>query len=80
MPSETLTADSLELFLGLAEDADNWSGNPLITLTAAQRGNLTDLKKRGLLSTFDDGGCDFAIFKPAGIALAAEHGIDLTWI
>ena len=71
-----LTPDSLDLFLGLAEDAPNWSGSPLVTVTPAQRGNLTHLKKAGLIETFEDEGCSFAIFTDAGIKLAVEHGFD----
>jgi hypothetical protein len=71
-----LTPDSLDLFLGLAEDASNWSGTPLVTVSAGQRGNLTHLKKLGLIETFVDEGCTFAIFTDAGKALAVEHGID----
>jgi hypothetical protein len=77
----SLTPASLELFLGLAEDAVNWSGSPLVTVTPAQRGNLADLKKKGLLTTFvEDDGCAFAVFTDAGIALAVEHGIDAEYL
>jgi hypothetical protein len=77
----SLTDSSRELFLGLAEDAGNWSGTPLVTVDAAGRGNLTHLKRLGLVTTFaDEDGCVFAEFTEAGVALAAEHGIDLGWI
>lgn len=76
----TLTPDSLDLFLALAEDANNWSGTPLIDVTPAQRGNLTHLKRADLLTTIEDGGCAFAVFTDAGQALAASHGIDLSWV
>jgi hypothetical protein len=69
-----LTPASLELFLSLAEDAPNWSDSPLVTVTPAQRGNLTHLKQSGLITTFEDEGCVFAIFTEAGCKLAAEHG------
>lgn len=72
-----LTPASLALFLDLARDADNWSGTPLIDVTDAERGNLTDLKVKGLLTTFEDRGDAFAVFTDAGNALAAEHGIEL---
>jgi hypothetical protein len=55
-----LTSASLDLFLAYAEDAGNWSGNPWVdgnvSLDAAGRGNLTDLKRKGLLQTFTDDG------------------------
>lgn len=80
-----LTPASLELFLAYAEDAGNWSGNPWVdgnvSLDAAGRGNLTDLKRKGLLQTFDDGeGAMYIEFTDAGKTLAAAHGIDLSWI
>lgn len=72
-----ITPASLELFLSLAEDAGDWSGTPLVEVTPAERGNLTHLKKLGLLSTYEDeDGCVFAAFSDAGIELARRHGID----
>lgn len=70
-----LTAASLNLFKDLAEDASNWNGTPLLDITSAQRGNLTDLKKNGLVETFKDEGCDWVSFTDAGEAFAAELGI-----
>ena len=78
--SAPITDASLALFLSLAEDAGNWSGTPLAEVTAAERGNLTQLKRAKLLVTFVDEGCPFVSFTPAGVALAAEHGQDLSWI
>lgn len=74
-----LTQDSLALFLSLVEDAPNWSGTPLVSVSPKERGNLTHLKMAGLLTTFEDRGDAFAVFTEAGIALAAEHGHDLSW-
>ena len=79
MPA-TITPASLELFLGLAEDAPNWSGTPMADVTAQERGNLTQLKRVGLLTTYVDEGTPFAVFTDAGKQLASEHGIDLSWI
>ena len=73
----TLTAASQSLFITLASDAGNWGGQPLVDISTSQRGNLTDLKKNGLLTTFRYEGCDFADFTTAGKALAAEHGINI---
>lgn len=75
-----LTPASLALFISLAEDAANWSGTPPAWVSAQERGNLTQLKRAGLLTTFVDGGDPFATFTPLGIELAGEHGIDLSWI
>lgn len=74
----SLTAASTELLLTLAHDAANWSGNPLVDVDPAGRGNLTDLKVKGLLTTFEDRGDAFAIFTEAGIALALELDPTLT--
>lgn len=73
-----ITPESLDLFLDLAKDAGNWSGNPPVWGTKEQRGNLTQLKRAGLLTTFTDRGDAFAEFTEAGQALAAEHGVDLS--
>lgn len=75
MPTATLTTASLKLFLSLANDAGNWSGTPLLEVNETEKGNLTDLKAKGLITTMTDDGCVFACFTDAGIALAAEHGI-----
>jgi len=72
----TLTPASKSLFISFAEDADNWGGEPLLDITAEQRGNLTDLKKHGLLTTFRDEGCDWVIFTDAGREFAAANGIE----
>lgn len=75
--TSNLTQDSLNLFLTLADDAANWCGQPLIDITKEQRGNLTDLKKKNLITTFRDEGCDWANFTAEGIALAAANGIEI---
>ena len=74
-----ITDTSLALFLALADDAGNWSGTPMADVTAQERGNLTQLKRAGLLTTYVDEGIPFAVFTDAGIALAAAHSIDLAW-
>jgi hypothetical protein len=71
-----LTPASKSLFISFAEDAADWGGEPLLNITAAQRGNLTDLKKHGLLTTFRDEGCDWVIFTDAGREFAAANGIE----
>lgn len=76
-----ITERSLDLFLAYARDAANWSGTPLVGGnvggTKEDRGNLTQLKRAKLLHTFHDEGCDWIVFDEAGVALAAEHGIEL---
>lgn len=72
-----LTAESLELFIKIASDAGEWDGQPIIDISKEQRGNLSDLKKKNLLVTFRDEGCDWADFTPEGISLAQTLGIDI---
>jgi hypothetical protein len=73
----TLTPASLALFTALAEDSGNWGGTPLVDITAAERGNLTQLKRANLVTTFESDGDSFAEFTEDGETLAAELGIDL---
>lgn len=75
----TLTAKSQELFVKLAKDAANWAGNTMIDISPAERGNLTDLKKNGLLTTFDSDGFNFADFTDKGRSFAKQLGIDIDW-
>ena len=75
--NETLTPASLELFLELANDAGNWGGTPLVEVTPAERGNLTHLKRAGLLVTQSEEGDTFAYFTAAGAELAREHGVEV---
>jgi hypothetical protein len=73
--NHNLTTDSLAMFTALANDADNWGGTPLVECwTAAEKGNLTDLKRKKLIRTMTDDGCVFAIFTESGQVLAAELG------
>lgn len=77
-----LTPDSLALFDALAADAGDWSGTPLIECSPAERGNLSDLKRKGLLTTFEHDGDLFAHFDPAGVALGDARGhrlSDVVW-
>lgn len=81
-----ITARSLELFIAYAEDAGNWAGTPLIGGNVGgspeDRGNLTQLKQAGLITTFshENRGDVWIDFTEEGKALAAEHGVDLSWI
>jgi len=76
-----ITEKSLEVFLMYARDAGNWGGTPLVGGNVGggpeERGNLTQLKKAGLIQTSIDDGATFVHFTPAGEALAAEHGLSL---
>jgi hypothetical protein len=70
-----MTPATQKLFEMLCLDAPNWSGSPLIggnfDFGKAERGNLSDLKKRGLVTS--DG--EYVDFTEAGIALARELGV-----
>lgn len=68
-----LTTASIELFKALVADAPNWSGEPMVDLTPARRGNLTQLKKAGFLTTFVDNGIAFCQFTEAGRAYAKAN-------
>ncbi|MEB3023387.1 MULTISPECIES: hypothetical protein [Mycolicibacter] len=77
-----ITERSLELFLAYAQDAGNWSGTPLVGGnvggSAEDRGNLTQLKRAGLIQTSPgERGATWINFTEAGVALAAEHGIQI---
>lgn len=73
-----LTPASTALFIALAQDAGNWGGTPLIDVSEAEKGNLSDLKSKDLLSTMVDDGCTFAYFTDAGVALAMTLDPTLT--
>jgi hypothetical protein len=80
-----LTPASKETFILYAEDAGNWSGYPWVSVgnigpTKAQRGNITDLNKKGLIEIGDDDGDKFISFTEAGKAYAKSIGIDLDWV
>ncbi|MCV7174856.1 hypothetical protein [Mycolicibacterium sphagni] len=76
----SITDQSLAVFLAYANDAGNWSGTPLVGGNVGggpeERGNLTQLKRAGLIQTSNDGGDVFVHFTDAGRALAAQHGVD----
>jgi hypothetical protein len=81
MTTAKITPKSLALFLAYAKDAVHWSGRPClganVPFTAADRGNLSQLKKAELLTTTYDEECGLAYitFTDAGKALAQQHGI-----
>jgi hypothetical protein len=72
----TLTPASAALFASLVDDAGNWSGTPIVEVSREQRGNLTDLKRAGLLTTQADGGVVFAYFTVKGVEFAKSLGLD----
>lgn len=76
-----LTDRSRELFLAYAKDAGNWSGTPMIggnvVGSKEDRGNITQLKRAGLIRTFRSEGNDFIEFTEAGKSYAREFGIEI---
>jgi hypothetical protein len=76
-----ITQKSLDVFIMYAGDAANWSGNPLIGGNVggskSERGNLTQLKMVGLITTQLDEGCTWLYFTAAGRELAAALNIEL---
>jgi hypothetical protein len=74
-----ITYTSYEVFMAYARDAGNWSGMPLVGGNVggskAERGNLTQLKKAGLIKTEIDDGLSWVVFTPEGKAFAAEMGV-----
>jgi len=74
-----MTPDSLATFLLYAEDAGNWSGVPWVSIgnirpTKEQRGNLSDLVKKGFIQIFEDDGDKYIQFTESGKNLAEKHG------
>jgi hypothetical protein len=76
-----ITERSKELFLDYAKDAGNWSGTPCVGGnvggTAEDRGNLTQLKQAGLITTFKSDGDLWVSFTDLGVAYALENGIEI---
>jgi hypothetical protein len=76
-----ITETSLKVFTAYAKDAGNWSGQPLIGGNVGgskeERGNLTQLKKAGLITTFRSDGLDWMSFTDKGKELAASMGINI---
>lgn len=77
--TKQITDQSLQLFLAYAKDAVNWSGTPPlggnVGSSKEDRGNLTQLKKAGLIQTFRSDGHDWVEFTVEGRELARHHGI-----
>lgn len=83
--SVKLSPKSEALFRDLIKDADNWSGTPLFGGNVGgdkkSAGNLTDLKKKELLTTCQDEenkNCQWVHFTDKGLDLAKEMGLDVS--
>jgi hypothetical protein len=76
-----ITERSKALFLAYAKDAGNWSGTPLVGgnvgASAEDRGNLTQLKQAGLLTTDRMDGHLWVHFSDLGREYAREYGVEI---
>lgn len=76
-----ITEESKRVFIAYAKDAVNWAGHPLVGGNVGgskeERGNLTQLKRAGLINTSSDGKDMFIDFTEAGRKYAEELGIDI---
>jgi hypothetical protein len=81
LDAKGITFTSFEVFSAYARDAGNWNGMPLVGGNVggskAERGNLTQLKKAGLITTEVDEGCTWIIFTAEGRQFAADMGIEI---
>lgn len=81
MDQTQLTPRSIQLFKDLANDAGNWGGSPLfggnVGCDKGDKGNLTQLKKAGLLTTQEDEGLSWVNFTEAGVEYARSLGIEI---
>lgn len=79
--SVNITETSKKLFLDYASDAGNWSGTPLVGGNVGgskeDRGNLTQLKRAGLLTTDVSEGLTWVYFTEAGFKYARENGVEM---
>lgn len=75
MNKTPMTEATERLFRDIFADQYNWSGTPpcFNHITAATRGNLTDLKKRGLVTTFRSDGEEWIEITEAGNALGLNQ-------
>lgn len=77
-----LTPDSLKLFHYLADEKSRFGDDPYLedlrTMSQADNGNITDLKKRGLIRVDEmTYGKHLVVFTPEGTKLAVSLGIDI---
>ncbi len=76
-----ITEQSKQLFIAYVQDAPNWNGTPMIGGNVSilgekeDRGNLPQLKRAKLITTFSDNGGRYVSFTVEGKAYAAELGL-----
>lgn len=81
----TLSEGAMQLFKEYANDAGNWNGMPLVggnvMMNDERKGYLTDLKKKGLVTTYvddEDTRCAWLSFTEEGKLLAKSLGVKLS--
>lgn len=72
-----LTAESRSLFESVVKDLPNWNGTtPCFNhIDSQSRGNLTDLKKKGLVKTYRYDGEEWIDLTEAGTGFARAEGL-----
>tara|TARA_Y100000310_G_C20342650_1_gene650535 strand:- start:72 stop:305 length:234 start_codon:yes stop_codon:yes gene_type:complete len=74
-----ITAESTRVFTNYFKDKGNWGGTPMIGGNVGgskeERGNLTQLKKAKLITTFRSDGFEWVDFTDTGIAYGKELGL-----
>lgn len=75
--TKPLTEASQALFVAIAKNYHNWSGTPPCYdhITKETRGNLTQLKRAGLVTTFRSDGEEWIAFTEAGLAKIKAEAI-----
>ena len=76
-----MTEETEKLFVELVADAWNWAGMPLwdgnVAGSKERRGNLTNLKRMGLVKTEKRDGLTWVIFTAEADKLAVAMGYDM---
>jgi hypothetical protein len=76
-----LSDECKALFLAYAKDAGNWSNQPLVGGNVgghkSDRGYLTNLKRKGLLKTFESDGHQWVAFTKLGVEYARLNGVEM---
>lgn len=76
-----ITEQSKAVFLAYAKDAANWNGTPMVGGNVggskAERGNLTQLKQAGLITTWVEDGDTWLGFTSEGKRFAMSFGVEI---
>lgn len=69
-----MTEATKSLFLNLWKREQH--GNPMLNISNEQRGNLTQLKRNKLVSTYVDEGVEYVTFSESGKTLASKLSVN----